>query len=54
MESLKLVAVYILGKHTIFGRVSDGMAVVKHIGLVPTNSLDKPMQDIKIRRARCL
>ncbi|OUM65461.1 hypothetical protein PIROE2DRAFT_41624, partial [Piromyces sp. E2] len=29
------------GKHTIFGRVNDGMRVVKRMGLVPTDSNDR-------------
>ena len=43
-----------IGKHTIFGRVSEGMSIIKHIGLVPTDARDKPLQDIKILHARCL
>ncbi|KAI8921636.1 cyclophilin-like protein [Entophlyctis helioformis] len=42
------------GKHTIFGRVSEGMGVVKRIGMVPTDSNDKPNQDIVIVRARAI
>ncbi|KAM7454428.1 hypothetical protein BLSTO_04817 [Blastocystis sp. subtype 1] len=42
------------GKHTIFGRVSEGMGIVKHIGLLPTDAHDRPLQDIKILHARCL
>ncbi|EMR11450.1 peptidyl-prolyl cis-trans isomerase-like 1 [Pneumocystis murina B123] len=39
------------GKHTIFGRVKQGMKVVQRIGLVKTDSNDRPEEDIKIRRA---
>lgn len=38
------------GKHTIFGRVTAGMATVNRIGLVKTDSSDKPEEDIKIVR----
>lgn len=36
------------GKHTIFGRVQTGMAVVKRIGLVECDNNDKPVDDVKI------
>lgn len=36
------------GKHTIFGRVHSGMAVVKRIGLVETDKDDRPVDDVKI------
>ncbi|KAK9768884.1 Peptidyl-prolyl cis-trans isomerase-like 1 [Basidiobolus ranarum] len=39
------------GKHTIFGRVSEGMKVVKRMGLVATDSSDRPNEDVKILRA---
>ncbi|KAJ3121141.1 heme binding [Physocladia obscura] len=39
------------GKHTIFGRVAAGMSIVKRIGMVPTDSADRPKEDIVIRRA---
>jgi len=39
------------GKHTIFGRVTRGMAVVKRMGLVRTGPQDKPVEDVRIIRA---
>ena len=39
------------GKHSIFGRVSDGMTVVKRMGLVETDTSDKPLEDVKILKA---
>jgi peptidyl-prolyl cis-trans isomerase-like 1 len=36
------------GKHTIFGRVSKGMKTIKKIGLIPTDSSDRPQKDVKI------
>ncbi|KAH7279432.1 hypothetical protein KP509_37G019600 [Ceratopteris richardii] len=36
------------GKHTIFGRVSGGMEVVKRLGNVQTDKSDRPLQDVKI------
>ncbi|KAH7358345.1 peptidyl-prolyl cis-trans isomerase-like 1 [Plectosphaerella cucumerina] len=40
------------GKHTIFGRVKAGMAVVKRMGLVRTGAEDRPEEEVKILRAR--
>ncbi len=39
------------GKHTIFGRVCDGMRVVAKIGAVPTGDADRPVSDVDIIRA---
>ncbi|KAJ3289934.1 Peptidyl-prolyl cis-trans isomerase H [Borealophlyctis nickersoniae] len=36
------------GKHTIFGRVSAGINVVKRLGLIPTDATDRPKEDITI------
>ncbi|TRY55018.1 hypothetical protein DNTS_020755 [Danionella cerebrum] len=38
------------GKHTIFGRVCQGIGVLNRIGMVETNSQDRPVDDIKIVR----
>uniref|UniRef100_A0A9J7Z447 Peptidyl-prolyl cis-trans isomerase n=2 Tax=Cyprinus carpio TaxID=7962 RepID=A0A9J7Z447_CYPCA len=38
------------GKHTIFGRVCQGIGVLNRIGMVETNSQDRPIDDIKILR----
>ncbi|KAK9380281.1 cyclophilin-like domain-containing protein [Kockiozyma suomiensis] len=42
------------GKHTIFGRVSDGMKVVQRMGLVRTAAADRPIEEVKIIRAVAL
>lgn len=39
------------GKHTIFGRVTDGMRIVAKLGQVETDSEDRPTREIKILRA---
>jgi cyclophilin family peptidyl-prolyl cis-trans isomerase len=38
------------GKHTVFGRVTDGMDAVDAISDVDRDARDKPNQDIKIER----
>eukprot|EP01025_Chloroclados_australasicus_P057415 TRINITY_DN7152_c0_g2_i2.p2 TRINITY_DN7152_c0_g2~~TRINITY_DN7152_c0_g2_i2.p2 ORF type:complete len:195 (-),score=13.52 TRINITY_DN7152_c0_g2_i2:387-971(-) len=40
------------GKHTIFGRISWGMKVVQRLGLVQTDRYDRPINEVKIIRAR--
>lgn len=40
------------GKHTIFGRVKSGLAVVKRMGLVKTGPEDRPLDEVKIVRAK--
>jgi len=40
------------GKHTIFGRVMDGMRVVQRLGIVPTDKNDKPLHPVLISAAR--
>jgi cyclophilin family peptidyl-prolyl cis-trans isomerase len=38
------------GKHTVFGRVTDGMDVVDAISNVDTMAADKPREDVVIER----
>jgi len=42
------------GKHTIFGRVWSGMKVVQRMGIVQTDSTDRPTQPISIVSAQVL
>ncbi len=39
-------------KHTVFGTVTTGFAIVQNIGKVPTNSNDKPMTDVTMDSVR--
>ncbi len=36
------------GKHTVFGKVTEGMDVVRAIGKVKTDSKDRPLKEVKI------
>jgi cyclophilin family peptidyl-prolyl cis-trans isomerase len=38
------------GKHTVFGRVTDGMDVVDSISQVETGAADRPVDDVVIER----
>jgi cyclophilin family peptidyl-prolyl cis-trans isomerase len=38
------------GKHTVFGRVTDGMDVVDAISALETDARDRPAQDVVIER----
>jgi len=38
------------GKHTVFGRVTDGMDVVDAISALETDGRDRPRQDVPIER----
>ena len=40
------------GKHTIFGRVKAGMSVVQRLGLVRTGDADRPIENVRIIKAR--
>lgn len=39
------------GKHVVFGRVIDGMDVVRYIESVPKSFGDKPAEDVKIKKS---
>lgn len=39
------------GKHTIFGRVSSGMHVVKRLGMIETDPTDRPIEPVVIKKA---
>jgi peptidyl-prolyl cis-trans isomerase-like 1 len=39
------------GKHTVFGKVVQGMDVVDRLGSVQTGKADKPVQDVMIKSA---
>jgi peptidyl-prolyl cis-trans isomerase A (cyclophilin A) len=38
------------GKHTIFGEVTEGMEVVRHIARVPKGAADRPSADVKLEK----
>lgn len=40
------------GKHTIFGRVKNGIKVVQRMGLVKTDKEDRPLDSVKITKAQ--
>lgn len=42
------------GKHTIFGRVKAGMKVVQRMGMVKTGAEDRPIEEVKILKAKVL
>ena len=39
------------GKHTVFGRISSGMAVVKRMGVARTDANDRPVDAVQIVKA---
>ncbi|KFY94090.1 hypothetical protein V500_03414 [Pseudogymnoascus sp. VKM F-4518 (FW-2643)] len=42
------------GKHTIFGRVTRGLGVLKRMGLVKTGPEDRPVEEVRVLRAYVL
>ncbi|KAJ2915730.1 hypothetical protein MD484_g4663, partial [Candolleomyces efflorescens] len=45
---------YLDNKHTIFGRVSSGMRVVQRLGAVAVDAQDRPIENVKIMKARAV
>jgi peptidylprolyl isomerase len=45
---------YLDDKHPVFGKVVEGMDVVDAIGKVPTGAEDRPIEEVKIIRARII
>lgn len=43
---------YLDGRHPVFGRVVSGMDVVDRISNVPTDQNDRPIEEVKLLRAR--
>ena len=39
------------GKHTVFGRVIEGIKAVEELGRVETDRNDRPLQEVKIKTA---
>ncbi|KAI0475953.1 cyclophilin-like domain-containing protein [Xylariaceae sp. FL0804] len=42
------------GRHAVFGRVRAGLGVVRRLGLVRTGPDDRPLENVRIVRARVL
>jgi cyclophilin family peptidyl-prolyl cis-trans isomerase len=42
------------GKHTVFGRVREGIDVVQSIGKVQTDNNDRPLEEVKIKSAKII
>ncbi len=42
------------GRHTVFGKVIDGMDIIRKIGTTPTGMQDKPVQDVVINKVKIL
>lgn len=38
-------------KHAVFGRLSAGQGVLKRVGMVETDTNDRPLEDIRIMKA---
>ena len=45
---------WLAGKHTVFGRVRQGLDVLDGIGATPVDEQDRPLQDVQIIQIRVL
>lgn len=42
------------GRHTVFGKVTEGLDIVQAIGKVPTGAMDRPMKDVVIEKVQII
>ena len=42
------------GRHSVFGQVTQGMGVVQEIAMVPRDSMDKPLEAVRIKKVSIL
>ena len=42
------------GHHTVFGKVVSGMEVIKKIGSVETDIMDRPVEEVRINHVKIL
>ena len=45
---------WLAGKHTVFGRVRQGMDILDAIGSTPVDEQDRPLQDVRIIQVKVL
>jgi cyclophilin family peptidyl-prolyl cis-trans isomerase len=45
---------WLAGKHTVFGRIRQGMDILDEIAVTPVDEQDRPIQDVRIIQVRVL